>query len=310
MKQVVLGDSGQKVSEICLGTMHLGSNTPDEMSLHILDAFEERGGTFIDTANIYNRDAPRCRGGESETLIGRWIKKRRNKEHLFIATKVGMVYPDQRAGLGRDQIMAECEKSLHRLGVDAIDLYYAHADDLETPMEETLEAFDKLVRQGKVRFIGASNFYPTRLVEARWISQIHGWTRYCCIQQRYSYLRPKPGASFGLQKPANDDLLEYCKREDFPLIGYAPLLKGSVAGRADKPMNRQYQGEDSVARLAQLKKVADALGISMAQLCLAWMRQHDFTVIPLIGVSNLGQLRDNLGAVDLALDPEIMATLF
>jgi len=309
MKQVILGSTKQSVSEICLGAMHLGSNTPDEMSLHLLNAFVERGGTFIDTANIYNRDAPNCKGGESEKLIGRWMKERGNRENLFIATKVGMVYPEQPAGLRREQIAAECEKSLKRLGVESIDLYYAHADDPDTPLEETMEAFDKLIREGKVRFIGSSNFWPTRLVEAQWVSQVNGWTKYCCIQQRYSYLRPKPGAEFGVQKATNDDLLNYCRREKFPLVGYAPLLKGSVAGRKDKEVNKPYRGEDSVARLALLNQVAAELGATQAQVVLSWMRHRDLTVIPLIGVSNLEQLEDNLGAVDLALNEETMNRL-
>lgn len=170
MKKVALGDTGTSVSELCLGAMHLGSNTPGDVSVQILDAYAERGGAFLDTANIYNRDAPNCCGGESETLIGKWMNDRGNRGRLFIATKVGMVYPGQQAGLRAGQIEQECNKSLKRLDTDVIDLYYAHADDRDTPLHETLAAFDRLVATGKVRHIGASNYQPTRLVEAIWTS--------------------------------------------------------------------------------------------------------------------------------------------
>ena len=209
MKNIAFGTTGLTVSELCLGTMHIGSNTPNDVSVQILDTYFERGGAFLDTANIYNRDAPNGHGGESEALIGKWMRDRGNRNRLFIATKVGMAYPGQAPGLRAEQIEEECEKSLKRLGIDSIDLYYAHIDDRETPLEETLAAFDRLVRSGKVKTIGASNHKPTRLVEALWTSKVNGWAAYCCIQQRYSYLRPHPGASFGHQEATNEDLLDF-----------------------------------------------------------------------------------------------------
>ena len=309
MKKVVLGASGISVSELCLGALHLGSNTPEDVSIRILDAYAERGGAFIDTANIYNRDAPNCRGGESERLIGRWMKERGNRDALFVATKVGQVYPEQPAGLRAGQIERECERSLERLGTDVIDLYYAHIDDRDAPLEETLAAFDRLVTSGKVRCIGASNYLPTRLVEALWTSKVNGWAAYCCIQQRYSYLRPRPGARFGIQVATNDDLLDFCRANDFPLVGYAPFLKGAIAGRPDKALRDQYVGEDSERRLALLRTVAEELAITAPQLVLAWMRAHEITVIPLIGASTVEQLNESLDAVDVQLDEEVMQRL-
>lgn len=309
MKTVTLGTTGVSVSEICLGAMHIGSNTPTDISTNILDAYVDAGGAFIDTANIYNRDAPGCSGGDSERFIGSWLKMRGNRSDLFIATKVGMHYPDQPEGLRASQIAEECEKSLQRLGIDTIDLYYAHADDRNTPLEESLRAFDKLVKDGKVRFIAASNYYPTRLVQAISTSHQLGLEAYCCIQQRYAYLRPRPGASFGIQKAANDDLIDYCQSNDFPLIAYAPLLKGAVAGRADIPIRDRYASEDSLERLERLKLVAQDLGASPAQVALAWMRRHQATVIPLIGVSSTNQLNDCLGMLDLTLDDKVMERL-
>jgi aryl-alcohol dehydrogenase-like predicted oxidoreductase len=309
MKEVILGTSGAAVSEICLGTLHFGSNTPDGISMGILNAYAEAGGGFLDTANIYNSDAPNGEGGESERLLGGWMKERGNRDDLFLATKVGMVYPGQEAGLRADQIEAECHKSLRRLGVETIDLYYAHTDDRNTPLEETLSAFDRLVAGGLVRFVGASNLQPTRLVESLWTSRVNDWAPYCCIQQRHSYLRPRPGASFGRQAATNDDLMDFCRRNDFPLIGYAPTLKGAVASRPDKQLNARYAGEDSAERLALLNDVSRELGVTQVQLTLAWMRHDEATVIPLIGVSTEAQLMESLKALDIELDAEIIARL-
>ena len=309
MKKIAFGNTGASVSELCLGTMHLGSNTPDDVSIQILDAYVERGGAFLDTANIYNRDAPNCCGGESETRIGKWVKERGNRDGLFVATKVGMVYPGQQAGLRAGQIEEECNKSLKRLDTDVIDLYYAHADDRDTPLDETLAAFDHLVKSGKVRYIGASNYQPTRLVEARWTSKANGWAPYCCIQQRYSYLRPRPGAHFGLQCATNDDLLDFCRTNNFPLVGYAPFLKGAVASRPDITLRDQYAGQDSNTRLATLSKFSDQLGITPPQLVLAWMRHHQATVIPLIGASSVAQLNESVDALDVRIDEEMMDQL-
>lgn len=309
MKKIPFGNTGASVSELCLGTMHLGSNTPHDVSIQILDAYVERGGAFLDTANIYNRDAPNGSGGESETLLGQWMKDRGNRSRLFVATKVGMVYPGQQAGLRAGQIEEECDKSLKRLDTEVIDLYYAHADDRETPLEETLAAFDRLVKSGKVRYVGASNYQPTRLVEAIWTSKVNGWAPYCCIQQRYSYLRPRPGADFGLQCAANDDLLDFCRVNSLPLVGYAPFLKGAVASRPDIKLRDQYVGQDSDARLAKLKELAGQLGITAPQLVLAWMRHHEAPVIPLIGASSVSQLNESLDAFDVRLDSTLMEKL-
>jgi aryl-alcohol dehydrogenase-like predicted oxidoreductase len=310
VKTIPFGKTGVSVSEICLGAMHIGSNTPADESTRILDTYTEAGGSFIDTANIYNRDAPGCSGGDSERFIGLWMRDRHNRSELFIATKVGMHYPEQPEGLRAGQIEIECEKSLKRLGVDTIDLYYAHADDRNTPIEESLRAFDRLVSAGKVRFIGASNYLPTRLSESVWTSRTNSLAEYCCIQQRYSYIRPKPGADFGIQKATNTDLLDYCRTHSFPLIGYAPLLKGAVAGRNDKTLaGGNYDSDDGAARLKTLRCVAGDLDVSMAALALAWMMHHEAPVIPLIGASSVAQLRDNLSATEIALDAEMMARL-
>ena len=308
MRAVPLGNTGVEVSVFCLGTMHFGSRTDEETSYWILDQYVEAGGSFLDTANNYAMWVPGYVGGESETLLGEWMRERKNRARMFIATKVGFDYPGVERGLRAHQIETECEKSLRRLGIDTIDLYYAHRDDRNTPMEETIVAFDRLIRAGKVRFIGASNFLAWRLEEARWVSQTHGWAEYCCIQQRYSYIRPKPGASFGHQIAANDDLLDYCRTPGIRMLAYSPLLSGAYT-RANHAFSEQYLGPDTDARLAALKVVSEEVGATANQVVLAWMVQSDPVVIPLVGASTVDQLEENLGALAIELSAEQMARL-
>lgn len=306
METVILGHSGVPVSAFCFGTMMLGSTTDPQTSFKLLDQYVDAGGAFLDTANIYARWAPGAQGGESELLLNRWMRERKNRHQMFIASKVGFEMPGVERGLRAHQIETECEKSLERLGVDTIDLYYAHVDDRNTPMEETLAAFDRLVQSGKVRLIGASNFLAWRLEQARWVSQTNGWAEYCCVQQRHTYLRPKPGASFDPQVAANDDLLDYCRTTGLTLLAYSPLLSGAYV-RPDRPLREQYLGPDSDVRLEILKIVAEEQNATPNQIILAWMRQSE--IIPLFSASTPAQLAENLGAVSIKLTDEQMEQL-
>jgi aryl-alcohol dehydrogenase-like predicted oxidoreductase len=288
--------------------MRFGSATDEATSVALLDRYVEAGGTFLDTANIYARWEPGCRGGESEALLGRWMRQRRNRRRLVLASKVGFEYPGVERGLRARQIEEECQKSLGRLGVETMDLYYAHVDDRATPLEETLEAFNRLVAAGKVRFIGASNFAAWRLAEARSVSRAAGWAAYACIQQRYTYLRPKPGATFGAQVAANADLLDYCKASGTTLLAYSPLLRGAYT-RTGRALPTQYVGPDSDARIAALKAVAGAHGATPNQVVLAWMLASDPPVIPVFAASTMDQINEDLGALDLALTAEEMDRL-
>ncbi len=195
MKTVQLGSSELQVSTLGLGAMFFGTRTNAETSYQLLDEYVAAGGNLIDSANIYAHWVEGFKGGESETLIGEWLRKRGNRSQQVIATKVGFNYPGVKQELTARTIEEECNKSLRRLGIDTIDLYYAHVDDYNVPMEEVLGAFDKLVKAGKVRFIGASNYLAWRLEQARGLSQAHGWANFCCVQQRHTYLRVKPGGS-------------------------------------------------------------------------------------------------------------------
>jgi aryl-alcohol dehydrogenase-like predicted oxidoreductase len=283
--------------------MYFGSRTDAELSRRLLDEYVESGGTFIDTANIYAHWIQGFKGGESETLLGQWMREKGNRSSLFLACKVGFQYPSVERGLTSSLIQAECDRSLKRLGVECIDLYYAHVDDRATPIDETLEAFQRLVRAGKVRFIGASNFLAWRLAESRATSRSRSWPAYCCIQQRYTYLRPRPGTSFDPQIAANDDLLDYCASSRTTLLAYSPLLGGAYT-RSDRSLAEQYTGRDTDGRMKRLTAMARELGITPNQLVLAWLMQAEPPAIPVMAAGTLEQLRENMGALAISLTGE------
>jgi aryl-alcohol dehydrogenase-like predicted oxidoreductase len=292
-----------EVSALCLGVMWFGSRVGKEVSYRLMDRYVDAGGSFFDTANIYA-----VQGGESETVLGQWMRDRKNRSQLFIASKMGFAYQNVERGLRADQIQTECEKSLQRLQTDVIDLYYAHVDDRDTPLEETMEAFDRLIKAGKVRNIGASNFLAWRLEKSRMVSRANGWAEYCCIQQRYSYLRPKPGATFGAQVCVNRDLLDYVQSERIRLLAYTPLLRAAYT-RADRDFPEQYLGPDTDTRLAALLAVAEEKDATANQIVYAWMMQSDPPVIPLIGATTYEHIEENLGALEVELDDAQMSRL-
>ncbi len=308
MRTRPLGQTGVEVSALCLGAMYFGTRTDEATSYQLLNQYLEAGGTFIDTANIYAHWVPGGNGGESEALLGRWLKERGNRRQLFLASKVGFQYPNIERGLKAEQIEAECNKSLKRLGIDTIDLYYAHVDDRHTPLEETIAAFDRLVQAGKVRFIGASNYLAWRLEKASWVSQVNNWARFCCIQQRHTYLRVKHGASTDPQVVVNDDLLDYCRSEGLTLLAYSALLGGTYT-RPDRPIPEQYIGPDTDARLAMLKTVAEETGATPNQVVLAWMMQSKPSILPLIAASTSAQLQENIDALQLPLSDKQLEQL-
>lgn len=303
-----LGHTGVDVSSLCLGAMFFGTRTDKAMSYRILDAYVDSGGSFIDTANIYAWWVEGGKGGESETLLGDWMRERGNRDRLFIASKVGFGYGAVETGLRTHLIEEECEKSLKRMRVDTIDLYYAHVDDRKTPLEETMQAFDRLVKAGKVRFIGASNYLAWRLEQAYRISKENSWAKFCCIQQRYTYLRLKPGASFAPQVFANDDLLDCCQSTGMTLLAYSVLLGGAYT-RADRSIPQQHAGADTDKRLAALRSVAQETGATVNQVVLRWLIQSSPAILPLIAASDEAQLQENLAALDFALSAEQMESL-
>jgi aryl-alcohol dehydrogenase-like predicted oxidoreductase len=315
MDKVPLGQTGVEVSALCLGTMYFGSLTDEAAAFQILDHYVGLGGTFLDTANIYAAWLEGYVGGESETVIGRWLKKRGNRDRMFIATKVGGVlhrgntplYPDA-PRLRAAQVISECQNSLRRLGIDTIDLYYAHMDDRSTPLEETLEGLTRLIKSGQVRFIGASNISAWRLAEARLISDTLSLARYCCVQQRYTYLRPTPRANFAPQVAVNDELLAYVRAKNITLLAYSPLLSGAYT-RPDSVLPEQYVGPDSEARMMALNTVAAEHNATANQIVLAWLCQNSPQAVPLIGVENVDQLNENLASQTIVLSDAQLAHL-
>lgn len=309
MKKLPLGHTGVQVSALCLGCMDFGTKVDEEESFRLLDQYVDAGGTFLDTANNYSYWNEGGVGGESEALLGRWIKARKNRDKLFIATKVGFNTLDLGHSLSAKTIIGELEGSLKRMGIEHVDLYYAHKDHRPDPLEETLEAFDRSVAAGKVRYIGCSNTLAWRIERAKAISRANGWAEYCCVQQRYSYLRPKPGASFGNQVSANDDLLDYCREnDDVTFLAYSPLLGGCYT-RQDKPIPEQYRGPDADARLVALKQVAHQAGATPNQVVYAWLLNGNPSIIPLVAASSTEQMAENLGSLEVQLSSEQMALL-
>jgi aryl-alcohol dehydrogenase-like predicted oxidoreductase len=292
----------------------------------MLDRYVAAGGSFLDTANCYAWWAGKGEfvGDESELVLGRWMKERRNRDALFLATKVGARLPNpatirDAAGnvfwdrvpssyeyLGAERIRQAVEGSLRRLQTDHIDLYYAHIDDRVTPLDETLGAFDALVRSGKVRYIACSNHRTWRLERARQLSAARGWASYVAVQNQYSYLRPKPGANLGVGVNVDDEQLDYLRANaDVALIAYSPLLKGIYE---DERKRRAYYNwslfdtADSRERLSVLAALAAELGTTPHRLVYAWLlHQRQPAVIPIIGASRLAQLEEALGATDIRL---------
>jgi aryl-alcohol dehydrogenase-like predicted oxidoreductase len=294
MHTIPLGPNGPPVSAFCLGAMRFGTTTDEATSFAILDAYVAGGGNFIDTANVYAAWGGGV-GGESEALLGRWLKARGHRDRLVLASKVGSRLQPGGRSLRREVLQRECELSLRRLGVETLDLYYAHFDDPTLPVEEIIAGFQSLIHDGKVRLVGASNFYAWRLQQAG--------TAFCCVQQRYSYLQPVTGASFGVQVATNEDLLAYLRHRQLPLLAYSPLL-GGIYDKPDCPLPAQYAAAVNEQRLAVVRELACEKNVTANQLVFAWMLHHDFPVIPLIGASSVAQLEQNLAAVAIVLTAE------
>lgn len=321
MRQLTIGDGrvDLTVSELCLGTMYFGYRTDEATAFAILDRFREAGGTFLDTANNYGQwhgDA-----GESERVIGRWLKSRKAGE-MVIATKVGARTtvpgdPDSRhwQGLGAEAIRADAETSLRNLGVERLDLYYAHIDDRSTPLEETVGAFAALAESGTAGLLGASNTATWRIERARTIAE--GRPRYSCVQQEHTYLLPQPGP--GQLSLISEELLDYAGAEQLTLLAYSPLLAGwyaraahSERQRPERPLLRGggiYDHPGSAARYAVLRAVAADLGATPNQVVLAWLLRRQPRIIPIPGASSVAQLEEILGATQLKLDESCMTRL-
>ncbi len=333
MKKAELGKTGEVISRMGLGCMLMGSKIGKTESFTILDYYLDRGGNFLDTANCYAWWIGKGEfiGNESEELLGRWLKERGNRNKVFLASKVGARLKDPHGIRDKDGnpiwdkvpreyeylspavIRKGVEASLKRLGTDYIDLYYAHIDDRNTPIREMMETFNRLKEEGKIKHIGCSNFRTWRLERAQGVSRHNNLTAFCAIQQQFSYLRPKPGADFGIGVNADEELADYLKNnEDVSLVAYSPLLKGIYDDKAKREAYYNwylFNTEDSRIRLETILKMAAELGTSGSQLVLAWLLHLKPVVFPLVGVSRFEQLEHNLGAIDINLSDEQMTIL-
>jgi aryl-alcohol dehydrogenase-like predicted oxidoreductase len=309
-----LGRSGLRVSEICLGTMQFGWTAEEEASRSVMDSFWEAGGNFIDTADIYTSWAGDASyGGKTEEIIGRWIKDRGHRKDCVLATKVrGEMWKGPNGeGLSRQHIFRACDDSLRRLQTDHIDLYQCHWADLHTPIEETLEALTDLVRAGKVRYIGASNYPAWRLLEALWKSDKHHLASFVSYQPEYSLMER---AGFEIEA------MPLCKHYQLGVIPYSPLAGGFLTGKycrdSDVPKSARAKGnmskygnEAGWAVIEALDEIGKAHGKTVAQTALAWQLTNPVITAPIIGANTVGQLTDLLGAVGYRLSPEEMTRL-
>ncbi len=308
-----LGRTGLKVAALCLGGNVFGWTADEQASFAVLDTYGEGGGNFIDTADVYSNWAPGHSGGESETILGKWMRQRGNREQMVIATKVGSrmgAGPNQQ-GLSRQHIMQAVEASLCRLQTNYIDLYLSHWDDPETPQEETMRAYDDLVRQGKVRYLGASNFSAWRTTRALWESDRHGAARYACVQPPYSLAN----------REAYERELEPCCRElGLGVMTYSSLASGFLSGKyrpsRDLPSSQRAQGiqkrymnEKGFAILEAMDRVAAARDATPAQVALAWILARPGITSPIASATTVAQTRELLGAVELTLAAEEIEAL-
>ena len=310
MKKRPLGRSGIEVAPLAFGGNVFGWTADAPTAFLLLDAFVGRGFQLVDTADVYSKWAPGNAGGESETIIGRWLKQGGRRDKVVIATKVGMEMPGGKKGLSREYILAAAEDSLRRLQTDYIDLYQSHNEDAATPIEETLEAFSRLVRDGKVRAIGASNYSAPSLAQALDVAESRGVARYESLQPMYNlYSR----AEF------EESLAPLCVERQVGVIPYYGLASGFLTGKyrsdADLAQSargaavKKYLNERGLAILAALDQVAKAKHAKASQIALAWLMARPAITAPIASATTLAQLRELMAAVDIVLDPESMELL-
>jgi len=298
-----LGNTGFRVAPLALGGNVFGWTADEKASFAVLDAFVAGGFNLIDTANSYSRWVTGHHGGESESVIGRWIAKRGRHDDVVIATKVGSDMGLGRKCLRREHILEQAEASLKRLQVERIDLYQSHWDDPDTPLDETLEAYDRLMKQGKVRAIGASNLDAKRLAEALGVSRAKSLPRYETMQPHYNLL---------VRDEYEGALQDLCVRERLGVIPYFSLAAGFLTGKyrseadfaksARGPGLKKYLNARGAAVLAALEAVANRHGATLAQVALAWLMAQPGITAPIASATSVAQLDELMGAARLRLD--------
>jgi aryl-alcohol dehydrogenase-like predicted oxidoreductase len=311
MERRQIGKSELKVAPLCLGGNVFGWSTDEAASFRILDAFVDAGLDFIDTADVYSRWAPGNQGGESETIIGKWFKASGKRNSVVLATKVGMDMGEGKVGLSKAYILRAVEDSLRRLRTDRIDLYQSHKDeDPATPQEETLGAYDQLVKQGKVRVVGASNFTAARLAEALKMSADNGLVRYECLQPHYNLMERGFEAELG----------PLCLKERIAVIPYYSLASGFLTGKyrsqADLSKSavrggsvQKYLNEKGLGVVKALDEIAAGLGVKPASVALGWLIARPGVTAPIASATSVEQLDDLVQAVSIKLDDDALRRL-
>jgi aryl-alcohol dehydrogenase-like predicted oxidoreductase len=301
-----LGRSALQVSPLCFGGNVFGWTADERTSFSLLDAWVDAGFNFVDTADVYSRWVPGHTGGESETVIGRWLKQGGRRDKVVIGTKIGM-----ETGLKPERIAEGVEASLRRLQVDCIDLYQAHKDDESTPLEATLEAFARLIEQGKVRAIGASNYSAARLAQALATSQRLGLPRYESMQPVYNLYD---------REEFERELQPLCQREQVGVITYYALASGFLSGKYRTPEDaaksprgggivKKYLNERGMRILAALDAAARETGSTPAQVAIAWVMAQPGVTAPIASATSLAQLQDLVQAAQLQLPAETLGRL-
>ena len=325
MKTRRLGKSGLVVSEICLGTMTFGSFADEKESHAILDRADAAGVDFLDVAEIYPVPPDEKWAGRSEQIVGSWLEKRGRRETLFIATKIAgpsggwfrAAVRGGRTALDRHNVARAVDASLERLGTDYIDLYQTHWPDPDLPYEEVMEALDRAVQAGKVRYVGCSNETAYGLTKSLWASDSRGLARYETIQNNYSLLNRR----------FDDELANVCRREKVSLLPYSPIAGGVLSGKYQggafpdgarfsrysandqrgKIMTRRFVNEKTLGATARFANIAADAGLAPVTLAVAWTLAHDFVGATIIGATSVDQLDDSLRAADVTLSRDVLA---
>jgi aryl-alcohol dehydrogenase-like predicted oxidoreductase len=303
MKKRQLGNTGLEIAPLVFGGNIFGWTVDQAASFKLLDAFVAAGFNSVDTADAYSKWVSGHKGGESEIIIGEWMKRSGNRNKVIVATKVGMDMGLWKKGLSKSHILRSADNSLRRLQTDYIDLYQSHIDDPDTPLEETLGAYAELIKQGKVRAIGASNHKAERLVAALETSRKAGLPAYQTLQPNYSLIE---------RAEYESNLEPVCVKERLGVINYFPLAGGFLSGKyrsekdaAGKPRARnvtKYLNERGFKIVGALDQVAKKYNATPARISLAWLLARPSITAPIVSATNLDQLKDLISSVDLVLD--------
>jgi aryl-alcohol dehydrogenase-like predicted oxidoreductase len=305
-----LGRSGLRVSPICLGGNVFGWTVDEATSFRLLDAWVDAGMNFVDTADVYSKWVPGHAGGESEAIIGKWLRQSGRRDRIVLATKVGKPMGEGRSGLSKAYIKRAVEASLQRLQTDVIDLYQSHDDDPATPLEETLGAFAELIEEGKVRAIGASNYGADRLAEALAVSQASGLPRYESLQPLYNLVE---------RADYEEALEKVCVEHGLGVINFYALASGFLTGKYRSPADfgksprgggaKKYLNAHGLAVLGALDAVAETIGATPGQVALAWEMARPSITAPIASATSVAQLDELVAAARLVLDAPSIAMI-